>query len=106
MTTQLVMAFVVIPLHCRVFDGSVQPFHPAVGARVVGLFQTMLDTIGIADKIETHFAERDAIVVPWLLCELDATASVARTIGAIIGNSVRMVWILYGTASSRCSRNS
>ena len=74
MAAKLIVAVVVIPFDRGVLDGAVHPLDLAIGPRVVGLCEAMLDPIGLTDQIEAHFAERDAVAVPRLLGKLDAVA--------------------------------
>lgn len=59
-------------LNRRVLDGAVHPLDLAVGPRMVGLCQAMLDPVGLADHAEAHRPGVDGVSVPWLLGELDA----------------------------------
>lgn len=72
MCAQLVMAVVVEPFHSRVLDRAIHPLDLAVGPRVVGLGQSVLDAVGLADHVEAHRPGIDGVAVPRLLGELDA----------------------------------
>lgn len=93
MAEQLVVAIVVIPLHRRVFDGSVHSFDLPIGPRMGWICKSMFYVVGLADEIETHLAECHNVAVLWLLCELDTVVC-------------QDLWILQGTACSRRSRTS
>lgn len=77
MTEQLIVAVVVVPRHRRVPDRPVHPFDRSVCLRMVWLGQPMLETVGPADRIEPHLAERHAVSVSKLPCELDAVVHCA-----------------------------
>ena len=49
---ELVVALVVVAFDRRVLEGSVHPLDLPIGPRVVGLCQSMLDAVFIADAIE------------------------------------------------------
>ena len=72
MSAKLVMTGVVVAFYRRFLDRAVHPFDLAVGPWMVGLGQSMFDIVCLADQIKPHLAERDAVAVPRLLCELDA----------------------------------
>ena len=72
MGSELIVAVVMKPFDRRVLDGAVHPFDLAVGPWMVGLGQSMLDAVGLADHVEAHWPGVDGVPVPRLLCELDA----------------------------------
>jgi hypothetical protein len=78
-----------IPFDGSVLDRAVHPLDLAVGPRVVGFPQPMLDPIGFADHVEAHWPGIDGVAVPWLLDELD---SVVRQDGVdLVGHSLKHV---------------
>ena len=72
MGTQLIMIFVVVPFDGGVFDCAVHPLDLAVGPRMVGFGQPVLNPVGIADHVETHRPRIDCVPVSGQLGELDA----------------------------------
>ena len=80
---QLIMTVAVEAFDRGVLDGSFHSLDLALGPRVVGLGQGVLNSIGFTDHVETHLPRIDCVPVPGQLSELDA----------IIGqNSVNLVW--------------
>jgi hypothetical protein len=69
---KLIVIFVVEPFHRRFFDRAVHPLNLAIGPRLVGLGQPVLDVVGFADHVEAHRPRVDGVAVPGLVCELDA----------------------------------
>lgn len=72
MSTQLIVVFVVEPFHGRFLDRPVHPLHLAIGPRMVGLGESVLDAVRLADHVEAHWPGVDGVPVPQLLCELNA----------------------------------
>jgi hypothetical protein len=72
MPTKLIVVFVVVPLYRNVLDRAVHPFNLAVGPRMIGLGEAMLNAVCFADHVEPHWPRIDCVPVPGLLCELDA----------------------------------
>jgi len=70
--SQLIMAFVVVALNGSLFDRAVHPLNLAIGPRMVGFRQPMLDPIGVANHVEAHWSGIGSVSVPGLLSELDA----------------------------------
>jgi len=68
---QLIVAFVVEAFGSRVHDRSVHSLDLSVGPRMVGLGQTVLDPVGFAGHVETHWPGICGGAVPGLLGELD-----------------------------------
>ena len=74
MGLELVVADVMEPFDRRVLNRTVYPLDLAVGPRVVGLGQAVLDPVGFADHVEAHRPGVDGVPVAGLLGELDAVA--------------------------------
>jgi hypothetical protein len=74
------------------FDGAVHPLDFTVGRRVVRCGQPMLDVICFADHVEAHLTRPSGV-------RLRGRSANWMPL------SVRILWIRYGTALSRCSRN-
>ena len=72
MRSQLIVGFVVEAFYSRVLDRSVHPLDLTAGPRMVGLGQAVLDPVGFADHVETHWPGIDGVAVPGFLGELDA----------------------------------
>ena len=68
----MIVAVVMVALNGGLFDSAVHPFDLAVGPRVVGFRQPVLDPVGLADHVEAHRPGIDCVAVPGLLSELDA----------------------------------
>jgi len=66
------MIVVVIPFDGGLLDRAVHALDLTIGPRVVRFGQAMLDPVCLADQIEAHFSESDAVAVARLLSELDA----------------------------------
>ena len=92
MRPELLVILIVEAFESRAFDGAVHPLHLAISGRVIGLCQPVLNTMRIADHVETHGAGVNLISVPRPICELDP----------IIGEYVMDP---EGTALRRSSRN-
>lgn len=89
MRAQLIMIVVVIPFDGRLLDRAVHPLDLAVGPRVVGFRQPMLDPNSFADYVEAYWSGIDGVPVPWLLGELD---SVVRQNGMdLVGHGLKHV---------------
>ena len=61
-----------VSLDRRVLDRPVHPLDLAVGPRMVGLRQPVLDPVCLTDHVEAHRSGDDRVPVPRLLCKLDA----------------------------------
>ena len=72
------MAVVMVSFHRRVLNRSVHPFDLAVGPRVVGLRQPVLDPVCFAYHIEAHLPGRSSVSVAGLICELNTVVSQDR----------------------------
>ena len=55
----------------RVLDCSVHALDLTVGPRMVGLGQSMLDPVGLADHVKAHLPGIGGVAVPGLVGELD-----------------------------------
>jgi integral membrane sensor domain MASE1 len=83
----------------------VEPLNHAVCLRRLWWGQTMVDAEFAAQRIELMFASRCTLAqAKETVSKLLTVANVARTIGAIIGSSVRMVRMRSGHARSRSRR--
>ena len=71
MCAQLIVAVVVKALDGCFLDSAVHSLDLAVGPRVVGLGEPMLDPVGFADHVEAHWPGIDGVPVSGLLCELN-----------------------------------
>ncbi len=96
-----IVAFAIETLHNRVLDRAVYPPDQAVGPRVVGFGQAVLDPDGVADHVEGHRAGMSRVAAMGLLGEL----------GAVVGeNGVDLMehglqqvpWELRGSFSISC----
>jgi hypothetical protein len=67
--SQLIMVFAVKATHRRVLDRAVHPFDLAVRPRVVGLSQTVLDTVHLAGHVDANRYGVDGVTVPKQLCD-------------------------------------
>lgn len=72
MCAQLIVGFVVEAFDGGVFDRAVHAFDLAVGPRVIGLGQPVLNAVGLTDHVEAHWPGIDCVTVPGLLGELNA----------------------------------
>jgi hypothetical protein len=66
------VGFVVEALHRRLVNREVHPLDLAVGPRLVGLGQPVLDSVGFADHVEARWTGIDGVAVPGPLGKLDA----------------------------------
>ena len=83
----------------------VEPLNHAVGLRRLWWGQTVVDAKFGAQRVKPLFAGRRTLAqAKEAVSERLTVANVARTIGAIIGNSVRMVRMSSGQARSRSRR--
>ena len=71
MPAKLIVAVLVVPIYRGALDRAVRLFNLAVGPRMSGLGETMLDAVCFADHVEPHWPRIDCVSVPGLLCELD-----------------------------------
>jgi len=72
------VVFVVEAFDRRVLDRAVHPLNLTIGPRVVGLGQSVLDPIRLADHVETHRPGVDGVPIAGLLGELDTVVSENR----------------------------
>ena len=100
--SQLFVVFVVEPFHGRFFDRSVHPFHLAICPRMVGLGQSVLDAVRLADHVEAHWPGVDGVPVPGPLGELDvprhcpsdqwrSNGSIGKNRADLVGHGLRHV---------------
>ena len=73
--SQLVVSLVVEALDRRVLDCAVHPLNLTIGQRVVGLGQSVLDPVRLADHVEAHGPGVGGIPIAGLLGELDTVVS-------------------------------
>lgn len=74
-SAQLVVGFLVVPFGGRLLDRSVHSLDLTIGPWVVGLGQSVLEAVGLADHVEALRPRKDGVPVPGLLCELTAVVS-------------------------------
>ena len=72
------MVVVVEPLDRGVLDRAVHSLDLAIGPRMVGFGQSVLDAVRRADHVEAHRPGIDGVAVPGLLGELDAVVGQDR----------------------------
>ncbi len=89
MAAKLIVAVVMEAFDGGVLDRSVHALDLAVGPRVVGLGQTVLDPIRFADHVEAHRPGIGSIPVPGLVGELDAIIGQDRV--DAVGNHFQQV---------------
>ena len=78
MRSELIVAVVVEAFDGGLFDRAVHALDLAIGPRVVGLGEPVLDAVGLTDHVEAHRPGIDGVAVPGLLGELDAIISEDR----------------------------
>ena len=61
------MAVVMEPLDGSQLDRSIYPFNLAIGPRMVGFGEPVLDPVGFTDHVETHLPRIGGVSVPGLL---------------------------------------
>ncbi len=83
------MAVVVEAFDGRVLDCPVHALDLAVGLRMVGLGQAVLDPVGLADHVEAHRSRIGGVSIPGLLGELDAIVRQDRM--DTVGNSLQQM---------------
>ena len=87
------MAVVTVALDGSLFDRAVHPLDLALGPRVIGVRQPMLDPIGVADHVKAHRSGIGGVPIPRQLGKLDAPSrQIASQSPARQWLSVRMVW--------------
>ena len=72
MAAELVVVVVMEAFDSGVLDRAVHPLDPAIGPRVVWLFEAVLDPVGLTDHVEAHWPGIDGVAVSRLHCELNA----------------------------------
>ena len=78
MGSQLVVVVVVEPLDRGVLESAVHSLDLAIGPRIVGFGQSVLNAVRRADHVEANRPGIDGVAVPGLLGELDAVVGQDR----------------------------
>ncbi len=71
MRAQLIVTVVMETLDGGLLDGAVHPLDLTIGPGMIGLRQSVLDSVRLADHVEAHLPGIDRVSIPGLVGELD-----------------------------------
>ena len=87
MGAKLIVGIVVEAFNGGLLDRSVHPLDLAVGPRMVGFGQQVLDPVGFANHVEAHLPGIGGVPIPWLVGELNAVVGQDRV--DAVGNGLK-----------------